>query len=1056
MPVNMLFPSDGPGRGRFPLPVALLLAVILLAQGALPVRAANPALAAVSPLTDPYATEMAPATSSLPAVGGLRVELTKSAPSGNTLRVGGAASFEARMMRGDRDVPADAYVCRWRSDAGARFLEAEGPPRNTAVFMRPGRQRIWVEAVPKVGPSEGLAAVSNTVELAVANPVFALSVNPPAPLVGEPVTVSIRDFPLHDGVEFRWAPLPPQAKLIGVSERGISFYLTEAAPIVVRVKAAMSGQAGAELGAAKVTVAAKPFGVHVEDRGLAEPPAVVWRDGVGPVAAGGVAVGQKVRLRSLVTPTSKHPPLTFTWGLCPGATSDDGASEREILASRRQTGPCPVTVDVRDARGILLGRGKGDFTVAVSQKQLDTAAANIRETGRLVAAADTAWQDGRVDDAWAKASAAVRLNPANGPALAALERIVRDKNRLEALLDGARRALAIDDFREVSALLKDAAKVNAKAPAIAAVDRQAAARRDILHRVGRLLTEARDKWDAGQADAALSLLGRALSLDPNHAVARAERERMVAGRDRLIAALKQSAAYLAQKRFGSAAAVLAEARSVNARFPAVREMEQAIAARKDRAWRMDERLARARDQWNAGDADGALGTLTEACALDPEHAGAAAARKSLAEARDRLTRAEDRAEAALGRGKLDAARSALDAARRLCPRHPRLAELLGAVAGRADRDKRLAALRAEAARRFAAGDLDGAVLAADDMVALAPTDKALAARRDRLARARDAVADALRQAEASRKARRYALALASLAEADRMHAGLPAVIRLRNRVLAEKAKAEDAAAGWMAQVKARLAKKDFAAAREALAAAKNAGPLSPSLEKQARAASRRIEAGLVRQAATRHEQAARQQKARSVADADRRSRCAAIGREAAAKRAAGDHAGAIRRYQTLLQLCPATCQAYNNVGASLYSLGYLAEAIPWFDEAVKCNPGERLFRDNAAMTRAKLAKTTSPPAATAKACAVAFATAEAYRTAGQLQEALKAYRSVLARCPNFCAAYNNLGLTLHKLGRPNESLPLFEKALRCNPKDNLFRENYDLTARRLRASAGRP
>ena len=1054
--MNPLFHLFGAGRRRFPLSVAVLAVLPLLLGGARPVPAADPALAAVSPLADPYATPPAAEAPHASAVGGLRVELTKSAPSGNSLRVGGAASFEATMLRGDQEVSADAYVCRWRSDAGARFLEAEGPPRNTAVFMRPGRQHVWVEAVPKSGPSEGLAAVSNAVDLAVDNPVFALSVSPPAPLVGEPVTVAIRDFPLHDGVEFRWDPLPPKAKLLSVAERGLTFYLTEAAPIAVKVTAAMSGKAGAELGTATVTVAAKPFAVTVENRGLAEPPAVVWRDGVGPVAADGAAVGQKVRLRSLVAPTSKHPPLTFAWSLCPGAASDAAASGREILASRRQTGSCPVAVEVRDARGIVLGRGQGDFTVPVSQKQLDTAAANIRETGRLVAAAEQAWRDGQVDDAWEQASAAVRLSPANGPALAALERIVRDKNRLDAVLDDARKSLAADDFREVASLLAEAGKVNARAPAIAAVARQAAVRRDVLAKVGRLLTEARDKWDAGQVDAALSLLGRALTLDPNHAVARAERERMVAGRDRLIGALKQSAGYLAQKRFDSAAAVLAEARSVNARFPAIREMEQAIAARKNRAWRMDERLARARDQWNAGDADGALGTLTEACSLDPEHAGAAAARKSLAEARDRLVRAEDQAEAALGQGNLEAARSALNAAGRVCPRHPRLAELLAAVAGRADRDKRLVALKADAGRRFAAGDLDGAVLAADDMVALAPTDAALVAERDRLARVRDAVAEALRRAEASRTARRYDLALTSLAEADRLHAQLPAVVRLRERVVTEKTKAEGAAASWMAQVNARLSRKDFPAAREALAAAKNAGPLSPALAKQAREAARRIEAGLVRQAADQREQAARTRTMRAAADTDRRARCAAIGREAAARRAGGDHAGAIRRYQALLQLCPDTCQAYNNVGASLYSLGYLAESAPWFDEAIKCNPDERLFRDNAAMTRAKLAKTAAPPAEAATACAAAFAAAESHRTAGRLQEALQDYRGVVARCPNYCAAYNNMGLTLHKLGRPAESLPLFEKALRCNPKDNLFRENYDLTAKRLRAAAGQP
>lgn len=186
-------------------------------------------------------------------------------------------------------------------------------------------------------------------------------------------------------------------------------------------------------------------------------------------------------------------------------------------------------------------------------------------------------------------------------------------------------------------------------------------------------------------------------------------------------------------------------------------MDQAIAARKERAWRMDERLARARDQWNAGDADGALGTLTEACALDPEHAGATAARKSLAEARDHLAKAEDRAETALAKGSLDEARAALEDAGRVCPRHPRLAELAVAVSGRAGRDKRLATLRAEAARRFAAGDLDGAVLAADDMLALVPGDKPLTAERDRLARARDALADALRRAGDYLAGRRYDL-----------------------------------------------------------------------------------------------------------------------------------------------------------------------------------------------------------------------------------------------------------------------------------------------------------
>lgn len=1037
--------------------LALVLIVALSVLWAASARAADPAQAAVpSDAKAAFAPQARPAGSKIAAGSGFRVELVKSAPGEGTLRVGGAASFEARLYAGDRALPGEAYVCRWRSDAGARFLESEGPPRNTVVFMRPGHQRVWVEVVPRSGPSQGLAGVSEAVELEVANPSFSLAVTPPAPLVGEEVTVAIRDFPVHDGVEFHWDPLPPTAKLVSVSERGLTFYATEPVPIVVKVTATVGGT-GTDLGSAKVSVTAKSHTVKVENRGLAEAPAVVWREGVGPVAAEGVAVGQRVLLRANVAPGTRHPPLDYTWSLCPGAKTRERDASREILASRQEVGPCQVRVDVRDGRGILIGRGEGAFTVDVSREQLDAAVANVRETERLVAAADTAWSEGQVERAEELAGRAAKLNPANAAAVATLDRMVRDKGRLDAVLRKARQALAVDDFDEVGAMLDEAGKVNPKAAAIAVATRETAHRKEVLARIGRLLAEARDKWDAGAVEAALTLTGRALDLDGNHAGARAERERMVAGRDRLIAALKQSAAFLAAKRFDSAADALGEARDVNARFPAIAEMEQAIASRKDRAWRLDERLARARDQWNNGDADGALGTLTEATALDPEHPGAAAARKSLAEARDRLGRAEDRAEAALAKGTLDEARTALNEAGRVCPRHPRLVELAGAVNARASRDKRLAGLRAETNRRLTAGDLDGAVASLDDMLVLAPGEQTLVAERARLARVRDVGADAVRRATGYLADRRYDLALAALAEAEKAKARPSALGGLKQRVLAEKGKAESLVAAKLAEAKTLLAKKDYPAARQALEAAKKTGALSAAQAKVVREADRRVAEGLVRQEAARREQAMRNTaRATGAAVADRRARCATIGREASAKRAAGDHAGAIRSYQTLLELCPDTCQAYNNVGASLYSLGYLPEAVPWFDEAVKCAPTERLFRDNAAMTRSRLAEASRPVAETAKVCAAAFAAAETHRKAGDLVAAIKGYRAVVARCPDFCAAYNNMGLSLHKLGRPGDSLPLFEQALRCNPKDNLFRENYDLTAKRLRTAESRP
>ena len=1035
----------------------LLAAAVLCLAVALPreVWAADPALAAVRQPDETVKTPPKPA----PAQDGreLRVVLKKSAPSEGTPRVGGAASFEARIFRGETDVTGTDYECRWQADAGAKFLEAAGPFTNTAVFMRPGRQRVWVEVVPKSGPSAGLAAVSDPVVLEISQPSFGLAASPAAPLVGEETTVVIRDFPVHDGVEFRWDPLPAHAKLVRVGERSLTYYPTEAKTVAVKVAAvaANTGKSGGALGSAKADIPSRHYAITVDNRGLAEAPATVWRDGEGPVAAEGVAVGQRVGLRAAVAPTPPDQPLAYAWGLCPGARAAGGADTREIAASRRETGPCPVSVEVRDNRGLLLGRGQGEFSVAVSQADLDAAAERAREVDRLVRESATAWTEGDPVRAAAAAGQAVRLSPKDPATVAALDRVVRDKGRLDDHLARAGAALAADDFDETTAMLDAAAKINPKALAIATARQAMEARKDVLGRIGRLLAQARDKWNAGEVEGALGLAGKALELDPAHAAAKSERERLVAARDRLIAALKESAGYLTAKRFDSAAKALDEARAISPRFGAVAELEAAITARKKRAWSLDERLARARDQWNAGDADAALATVSEAAALDPEHQGAAQARKNLALARDKLARAEERAEAALAEGKLDEARAALAEAAKVNPRHGRIAELQDAATHRAGRDQRLAALAAEAARRNAAGDLDGALLAINDMLALVPNDPAIMAHRAKLARARDAVADALARTRDFLAGRRFDLALAALAEAEKINAKLPVVAEWRQKVQAEKSRSETDLTATLAQAGKLADTREFDAARRLLDAARETGPLPPALAAKAKELERRIDA-----ARTRHEDAKREQtnrgKSAGPADADRAGRCEALGRQAGSKRDAGDHAGAIRDYQTLLTQCPDTCQAYNNVGTSLFSLGYAAESLPWFDEAVKCDPGQALFRDNAALTRKRLA-TAQPPASDAQAlCSAAFEKAENRRSGGDLAGAVEGYKAVVNRCPDFCAAYNNLGLTLHKQGNTPQSLPFFEQALRCNPRDNLFKENYELTVKRLRTAEKRP
>jgi tetratricopeptide (TPR) repeat protein len=70
---------------------------------------------------------------------------------------------------------------------------------------------------------------------------------------------------------------------------------------------------------------------------------------------------------------------------------------------------------------------------------------------------------------------------------------------------------------------------------------------------------------------------------------------------------------------------------------------------------------------------------------------------------------------------------------------------------------------------------------------------------------------------------------------------------------------------------------------------------------------------------------------------------------------------------------------------------------------------------------------------------------------------VREYRKVVEQCPRYCAAYNNIGLALNKLGHVKESLPWFEEAYRCNPKEALFQDNIDIVTKSIRqASRDRP
>ncbi|NDY58428.1 tetratricopeptide repeat protein [Desulfovibrio sulfodismutans] len=1012
-----------------------------------PIPAIGTAAPAVSPEGPPHAF--------------LRLELKKTAPLSGAVRTGGAVSFMATAHSGDDPAPLPGYVFRWESDAGAKFLDPEGPSGNTAVFTRPGPQKVWVTAL---APVDGLlepVAVSEPLEMDVAGPLFRLSIDPREPRVGEEIRASVKDFPVREDVDFRWAALPRNATLVNVGEKEITFYLHDGKPAEVAVSARMP-LAGKDLGRVAAEVTARPYPVEVSNKGLVGPRPVIWKDGSGPEEIDAVPEGGAVLLRADVNPMPGNPPLAFTWRLPPGTRLEAGESGRQVKVACDRVGDYKAVVEIRDSRDLLVGRGEGAFSATVSKADMDLARQNAAQTAKLTAEAVRLWNRGEVEQAVDMASKAAAMNPKSVDAAGEYRRMAADRERLLDLLHRAGEHLSRDEFAKTAGLLDEAGRINGQYGGISGLERRMGERKDTLAKVDALMASSGQAWNAGDVEGAVRAVQSALALDPGHEAALAQRARLVDGRDKIIAGLKEAAVFLEKKQFESAASALAGVRGINEKFPPFREMDAAVAKRRENAWQADQLLARARELWTAGDMDAALGALSDILKADPEHAGARAAKQQTAQAREVVLKNVDQAKAFLAQNHPDEALAALSRAKGVNPAYAPVREIETAVAERKNRAGRIRDLTAKARQDAAKGDLDAALASVENILALDPADGFAKPERVRLAGLREETRGAMRLAEGLAASGRHGKALETLAAASAKAPGYPPLAAQKARIAEMAGASQKKASGVLAEASARLSRGDFSGTLAALAGLEGVNGVSAADDRKAKELARAAKAG--------QDKATTAQAAKASADAakaaapaagqgQKKARCDELFRRADSRRGKGEHAAAIKDYQEIVTTCPDYCTAYNNIGASLFTLGYARESLPWFEEARKCDPGEKLFADNVALTT-RLATNPSgqkTPASSRPDCSGAFDQAEKLRAKGDLAGAVRDYRKVVEACPDYCAAYNNIGLALNTLGHVKESLPWFEEAYRCNPKEALFQDNIHITTKQMQqASRDRP
>jgi tetratricopeptide (TPR) repeat protein len=163
----------------------------------------------------------------------------------------------------------------------------------------------------------------------------------------------------------------------------------------------------------------------------------------------------------------------------------------------------------------------------------------------------------------------------------------------------------------------------------------------------------------------------------------------------------------------------------------------------------------------------------------------------------------------------------------------------------------------------------------------------------------------------------------------------------------------------------------------------------------------------------------------------------------------GDDRGALETLTDLLESCPRFADVHYMVGLVHERGGDLEAASASLERALEINPGYAeavaalvsVYERRGLFERSReLAWQLSPSAGAeagnldattrGKLANLHAALGDAYREAGELREAIEAYRKALDRCPAFHDIRHRLGIALREAGRPNHAIGEFKRVLR--------------------------
>jgi len=340
-------------------------------------------------------------------VDAITVEIEKTSPPGNSLPVGGKASFRAIVKSGKNQASGELKY-QWQPHPQVQFGDDKNPlfettsPNTTVTYTRLGIFPMWVEVLKKMGDTYRTIGRSNQIPMTIVKPVLKLSVNKNNPRIGETVIVTVQEDPKmgDDAISFWWeikgdtANPGPEPNI--PNNRAYSFKAKDIKPVTVTVHG-KAKDGGDDLGEASATITAQEYEVSIGEPQRRGPKPKIWnpqvwkspewKQGQGLQGEGGLtpggglievsdsqfAVFEDIFVKADVKPTPEKLLLRYDWAIAPSGICGIPGAGQELRLNCSQTGAYTVTLSVRDSDNLVLGKASRVVNITISKEDLDKA-----------------------------------------------------------------------------------------------------------------------------------------------------------------------------------------------------------------------------------------------------------------------------------------------------------------------------------------------------------------------------------------------------------------------------------------------------------------------------------------------------------------------------------------------------------------------------------------------------------------------------------------------------------------------------------------------------------